>query len=60
MVSFVARIKVFALLHIVSWLDIGALFLFTPLLFGVGVCSLIKFGTVSKNLNTCWPTTKFH
>jgi hypothetical protein len=60
MVSFVAPINVFVLFHVVSWLDIGTLFLFPRFLFGVGVCSLIKFDMVSKNPNTCWPTKKFH
>jgi hypothetical protein len=53
MVSFVAPINVFAFLHVVSWLDIGALFLFPPFLFGVGVCSLIKFCKVSTLKRAC-------
>jgi len=53
MVSFVAPINVFALLHVVFRLDIGPLFLFPPFFFGVGVCSLIKFGKVSTLKQAC-------
>jgi hypothetical protein len=51
--SFVAPINVFALLHVVSWLDIGPLFLFPLFFFGVGVCSLIKFAKVSTLKKAC-------
>ncbi len=43
LLSFVALIGAFAFLGVLSWLDVGRLFLFFPLPFLVGICSLIKF-----------------